>query len=148
LTNTGANKLFVSISPSASFTETDNCGGVVAPGASCAISVAFAPASSGSFTGGITLRDSAAQNPQNIAPPGTRRIPSATLAPASLSFGGQPVGTASATQTVTLSNAGNGPLTISGITASGDFSQTSNCGGSLAAGASCSINVAFTPTAS
>lgn len=49
------------------------------------------------------------------------------------------------TQTVTLSNAGAGPLSITSITASGDFTATNNCGSTLDAGASCSINVTFTP---
>src|SRR5204863_186911 len=35
----------------------------------------------------------------------------------------------------------------SSIAASGDFAQTNNCGASLNPGATCSINVTFTPTA-
>ncbi len=49
--------------------------------------------------------------------------------------------------TATLSNAGNAILAITGITASGDFSQTNNCGTSIAAGGSCTITVSFIPTA-
>ena len=49
---------------------------------------------------------------------------------------------------VTVSNTGNGAAAISSITASGDFAQTNTCGSSLAAGASCTVNVTFTPTAS
>ena len=148
LANAGAQKLYLSLSASAGFAETDNCGGVVAAGASCAISVTFAPASTGSFSGAITLRDNAPQNPQTVVLTGTGGVPSATLTPASVPFGGQPVGTTAPAQTVTLTNAGNGPLTISSITATGDFSQTSNCGGSLGAGASCSMSVTFTPATS
>jgi hypothetical protein len=74
-------------------------------------------------------------------------VPRAALSPQSLAFGDQPVGTTSAAQPVTLSNSGGAPLTINSITASGDFAQTTDCSSSLAAGASCTINVTFTPTA-
>jgi hypothetical protein len=74
----------------------------------------------------------------------------ATLAasPSSLTFGSQTVNTTSAPQTVTLSNTGAAPASVSSIAASGNFSQTNNCGGSIAANASCAVNVSFTPTAS
>ncbi len=44
-------------------------------------------------------------------------------------------------------NRSGGTLTISGITASGDVSQTNTCTATLAKGATCSITVAFSPTA-
>ena len=74
--------------------------------------------------------------------------PDASVSPLSLTFADQLVGTPSAAQSVTLSNAaGAGTLGISSIDATGDFSQTNDCGISLAAGTSCTINVVFTPTA-
>ena len=147
LTNTGAQKLYVSIATTAPFTETDDCGGAVAAGANCSLSIAFSPASTGGFTGAVTLRDNAPQSPQTISVSGTGGVPSVTLTPSTLSFDSQQVGTSSSAQTVKISNGGDGPLTISSIAATGDFSQTSNCAGSLAAGANCSINITFTPTA-
>ena len=48
---------------------------------------------------------------------------------------------------VTLSNTGTAPLSISGISTTGSFQQTNNCGTQLAAGANCSISVTFSPTA-
>lgn len=71
------------------------------------------------------------------------------FSPSSLSFSDQTVGTSSAAQTVTLTNAGDADLSIIGIQAAGDFGQTNNCPSSpstLAIGASCSINVSFVPT--
>jgi hypothetical protein len=67
--------------------------------------------------------------------------------PASLSFAGQVVGTSSTAQTVTVANTGDGALTISSIAGSADFAQANTCGSSVAAGASCTISVTFTPTA-
>jgi hypothetical protein len=69
----------------------------------------------------------------------------------SLAFGSQAVGATSAAQTVTLSNTGNGALSITGIALTGanpsDFAQSNNCGASVAAGGSCTISVTFTPAA-
>jgi hypothetical protein len=79
-------------------------------------------------------------------PTPTPGSPAAGVAPVSLTFGNQLVQTPSAQQTITLSNTGGAALTVSSIAASGDFSQANNCGGSVAAGASCAISVTFTPT--
>jgi hypothetical protein len=77
---------------------------------------------------------------------------SISLSPAALQFGTQVVGTSSVPQTVTLANTGDLPLNISGIAVTGtnaaDFGQTGTCGTGLAAGASCTISVIFTPTQS
>ena len=72
----------------------------------------------------------------------------ATVTPASLAFGNQVQGIASVAQTVTLKNTGIGTLTLTGfpITGSGDFSQTNNCVGSLAAGSSCALSIVYMPT--
>lgn len=72
---------------------------------------------------------------------------SVTLTPAALTFAAQAVQTASAAQTVTVQNTGSNALTIGSIVTAGDFSQSNNCGASLAAGSSCAIQVVFTPTA-
>ncbi|MGA3324750.1 MAG: SBBP repeat-containing protein [Terriglobia bacterium] len=69
------------------------------------------------------------------------------LASSPLAFSAQGVGTSSHAQTVTLTNTGSSTLTISGITASGDFSQTNTCPTTLSAGADCTISVTFTPVA-
>ena len=66
-----------------------------------------------------------------------------------LSFSPQLVGTASATQAETVTNNGSSAVAINstglaGINAA-DFSQTNNCGSSLAAGASCGLTVTFRP---
>jgi len=71
----------------------------------------------------------------------------AVFAPSTLTFAAQDVGTTSAAQTITLSNPGTAAFSISSLATTGEFSQTNTCGASLAAGASCTINVQFTPTA-
>src|SRR5208337_3294665 len=95
----------------------------------------------------VSITDNAAGSPQTISLTGTGQAPSVSLSPSSLAFGGQMVGTTSAPQSVTLANTGNGTLSITSISASGDFAETNTCGSSVAAGASCTISVTFTPTA-
>ena len=77
-------------------------------------------------------------------------LPVVELSPAQLNFGSVPLNT-SASQTITLTNNGTSLLNITSISTLGinssDFVQHNNCGASVAAGASCSINVVFTPSA-
>jgi hypothetical protein len=72
------------------------------------------------------------------------------VSPGALGFGAQSQGTTSAAQTAVLTNNDADPHTISSIQIAGgnagEFAQTSNCVGSLAPGASCSISVTFTPS--
>jgi hypothetical protein len=84
-----------------------------------------------------------------VFPSGTGS-PSATLStsPTSLTFASQAVNTSSSPQTVTVTNTGSAAASVSGITTTGDFSQTNTCGTSIAAGASCTVSVTFKPTAS
>jgi hypothetical protein len=49
---------------------------------------------------------------------------------------------------VTVSNTGSAAASVSGVSVTGDFGQTNTCGTSIAAGASCTVNVSFRPTAS
>ena len=73
--------------------------------------------------------------------------PALTITPTSLTFGVQLLNTTSSALNSTLTNTGQGPLTVTSISASGNFAQTNNCSTGLAAGASCTVNVTFTPTA-
>jgi hypothetical protein len=79
--------------------------------------------------------------------------PFVSFSPGSLTFPPQTVGTTSAPQTVTLTNTGTEPLSITSIMITGvnsaDFAQNNNCPNSsatLAPNASCSIKVTFTPS--
>src|SRR5207245_2881778 len=85
---------------------------------------------------------------------GTTASAALTLSPASLTYSSQLVATTSAAQTITVTSTGTAPLSISSIalsgTNAGDFGQTNNCptgSNTLAANASCTINVTFTPKA-
>ncbi len=71
---------------------------------------------------------------------------SVSFQPPSLTFGAQPLGTTSAAQPVIATNTGAVPLFL-GINISAQFLKTTNCPVRLAAGASCTVNVSFKPTA-
>jgi parallel beta-helix repeat protein len=71
-----------------------------------------------------------------------------SVAPASLTFASQALNTTSSAQTVTVNNTGTAAANLSVISTTGDFSETTTCGTSIAAGASCTVSVRFTPTAS
>ena len=67
--------------------------------------------------------------------------------PTALTFGPQVTGSTSAAQSVTVANPTSAAAAVSSITASGPFAQTNNCGSSIAANSSCTVNVTFSPTA-
>jgi Abnormal spindle-like microcephaly-assoc'd, ASPM-SPD-2-Hydin/Right handed beta helix region len=150
LTNGGTASLSItSISASANFAQTNNCGSSLAAGANCAINVTFTPTALGALTGTISITDNATGSPQTVSLGGTgiAATPAASLAPTTLNFGNQTIGTASPAQTMKLTNGGGATLHISSVATSGDYSQTNNCGSSLAIGANCTINVTFNPSA-
>src|SRR5208337_3933771 len=148
VTNTGTLALDISaLTISSGWTQTNNCLPSVAANASCTINVSFQPTTGGSQTGTLSLTDDAVGSPQTVSLSGTGLVPVVSLSATSLSFPGQTVLNPSAPQTLMISNTGNGALTPLTLTTTGDFSQTNNCAGSVAAGASCTISVTFTPSA-
>jgi hypothetical protein len=129
------------------FTTTNNCGSSVAAGASCSIFVTFNPSSPVAESATLTVNDDALGGPQTVTLNGIGAIQTTVVFPINLRFGLQNVGT-STTLPITLANAATTTMTIQSITAAPSvYTQTNNCGTSLAAGASCTINVKFTPTA-
>src|SRR5205823_6211427 len=162
LTNTGTAALTInSFAASGDFAATSTGASAcltspatLAAGANCSINVTFTPTTSGARTGTLSVTDNAGGSPQTVALSGNGTAPAVGLAPTSLGFGNQLLMTTSAPVTATLTNTGTAALTITSFAASGDFAATSTgasaCPTSpatLAAGANCSINVTFTPTA-
>ena len=80
----------------------------------------------------------------------TENVGSAPLvyaAQSSLTFAPVAVGTSYTPQTVTITNTGPATANVSGVSVTGDYSQTNNCS-SLATGSSCVVSVTFHPSAS
>lgn len=135
------------------FAQTNNCGASLSPGNSCTIDVTFTPNALSSFSANLTVATNAAGSPHTVALNGTgvNPAPGVALNPTSINFGNQQLAITSLPQTITLTNNGTAPLTINGLNITGtntsDFAQTSTCVSPLNAGASCTIDVTFTPSA-
>jgi phospholipase C len=148
LTNTGTGNLTVSnIQAVADFSQTNDCGSRVTPGATCSINITFTPTTSGPREGALYVETSDPASPEMLYLVGTGT--GVTYLPASLKFATQAVGTTSAAKpvTMTLTSHASSQLAIGTFTPSGDFAETNTCGTSLAPGTSCTIDVTFTPTA-
>jgi sugar lactone lactonase YvrE len=145
--NTGPKTLGISVTisgeASLQFSQSNNCADVP-PDASCAISVTFAPTSAGAQSASLNISAGAGgtQTVQLLGN-GTKL----SVSPTSLSFGNQIQGTPSSSQPVTVTTGNFGPISITSISiASAQYSQTNNCGSSIPANSSCTINVVFQPS--
>ena len=141
-----------SIVSSGNFSETNDCGASLSPGASCQVSVTFSPTTTGSQSGNITITDSTRISPLAIALSGTGvNGPFLTSYPSQQNYSPQAVGVSSSPAAIVIENTGNAALNVTGISIAGinssDFTQANNCGGPLAPVGTCTVNVKFTPTA-
>jgi hypothetical protein len=137
-----------SVAASGSYTETDNCTGVIlAAGKTCSISVTFDPTVNGSIPGAITVNDTAGGTPQVVTLTGTGLSP--LTFSANLTFPAVNVGSSDPSQNMTLTNNQKTAVTYTYST-SGDYSAVGNgsspCNGTLAASSKCTFAVTFTPT--
>ena len=156
LTNNLSTALTIGFSASGDYTAIGSgatpCGSSLAGKAKCTISVTFKPKSNGSINGAVTITYNSGFSPQEVALSGSGSGgPSSplTFSPASLTFTNQLVGTKSTGKTVTVTNSTVLSLSISKIAASGNFAAAGSgatpCGGSLAAGAKCTMDISFSP---
>ena len=147
LTNPGDVALIISsIAGDGDFTATNNCGSSLAVNASCRIDVTFSPIARGPRNGTITINDNAPGSPHIVNASGIGLAAVISFSSGGLQFGNQAAGTASAPQTVMLSNRGDVSAAIRSIEATDDFSQFNDCGSELRVNAACVITVVFTPT--
>jgi phospholipase C len=147
LSNVGSSAVSISqIMTVGNYSQTNTCGSSISAGGNCTIAVTFHPTNtSGTLAGNLAVYDSDVASPQRIRLVGRATAVKVVPTSRSLSFGNQSVGTTSAPQTVSVTNKSSAILTISVLPATGNFAQTNNCGASLAAGATCTISVTFTP---
>jgi hypothetical protein len=126
----------------------NSCASILAPKANCTLTLTFTPTALGTRSGMVTISDDGANSPQTIALSGSGAVPVA-VSPANLGFGSQALNTASLVRSIAVRNDNQTTsLNIAGISTTGDFSISgNNCGLPLAALASCTLNLTFTPTA-
>jgi hypothetical protein len=115
------------------------------PHKSCSMHLFFDPSTPLAETAVLSINDDATNSPQTVALSGTGSVTPILIYPILANFGNVPVGQ-TGTVPVILANASNKPLTIQQVTPTPSvYTQTNNCGASVAAGASCTVNVSFTP---
>jgi hypothetical protein len=147
---TGSAAAVSSIAATGDFSQTNTCGSSIAAGGSCTVSVTFAPTATGSRTGTLTVNAGGVTSAVSLSGTGTSSgggSATLTASPTSVAFGSEAVGSTTAAQKVTITNTGSAAATVSSVTAGAPFAQTNTCGTSIAAGASCTASVTFTPTA-
>lgn len=136
LTNDGAGPLTLSFlitgANAGDFAISNNgCGGSLAAGANCTVTLTFTPTTTGQRTASLSINDGSSNSPQQVrlfgvgtpttGPTGAK----VSLSNVLLNFGVQTVGQTSAFKTVTLTNTGDATLTGINISAGGIFAQTS-----------------------
>lgn len=148
VTNSGAANVTVnSVTASGNFGETDSCAGVVlAPAASCSITVTFTPTVIASISGAITINDTGIGSPHVAALSGNALVP-VTLT--TVTFGFTTVGTTSPSQNMVLTNNQSSSMNPA-ISVSGDYglvtAASNPCGATLAPNSTCNLAVTFSPT--
>lgn len=146
LANTGSADLVVSnVSSSPSqFIVAGLSSTTIAPGKQAAYAITFSPTAAQTYSGALSFTtNTAATSPVSLAGKGRNRV---SISPSSLDFGTEVVNTTSAPQTVTVTNIGGSNLVISGVTISPpQFAFTGPTATTLAAGASVTYAVSFTP---
>lgn len=148
LRNTGNAVLTFSIGVTGPFVLSGDCGLNLAPSAACNVVLTFTPTTVGEFPGSLSVVSN--------APGGSRAIaliarvqaaprPDVRVSAASVGFADQFVGSTSATQRLTLTNAGGVAATLSPMPVHPEFPISSQCGPTLAPQASCTADIAFRP---
>ena len=156
VSNTGASPManvgfqFTGSAASDFSVSSTTCGASLNNGSSCTAEVVFTPSVGGEVAATLTVSSSTA----GVAPASATLMGSLQYAsglnvsPTELDFAAVNPGQTSAAQTVTVTNGTGASISSMTATASSPFVVTQNgCTGSLGAGASCTVAVAYAPTA-
>ena len=157
VTNTGASALSIngfgmSGANISDYSQTNNCPPSLNGGGSCVVNVVVHAHFSVGYrraTANLNISDNAAGSPQLVGLSGTATQASIQISPTSINFGGQQAGTASSSQTITVTNTGAGNLSFTSIAMSSgaDFVIGANtCSGAQTPpGSSCTVQLSFSP---
>jgi hypothetical protein len=136
---------------------TSTCIGLpLLPNASCTVNERFTPSAVGVRQAALTFTDNASGSPQSVALTGTginspASGPALKFLPTSVTFPATTQGLASTPISVAITNTGTSPMHVSSISAAGnspaDFTNsTASCSNAtVAANASCTVSVTFSP---
>jgi len=137
----------------ADYTRSGSCSTAtpLAIGASCRVTLTFAPSALGARNAALTITSDASNGPATLTLSGTGvpiPVPLVSLVPAALDFGAQTLGGIYPARTVRLGNSGTADLAVAGVAITGaTFTTASSCPATLAPGAGCDIEIVFTPVA-
>jgi len=145
LANSGTAPLGIrNIDVDGDFTQTSDCDLFVDPGQSCSFSLTFTPLTPGPQSGSMTVETSTGVEVLDLT--GEAFIPAILeFSPESLAFADQPIGTVSDAEPVRVTNGGTVDLVVSAVRISEGFGVVDGCGGVLAGGAVCVLEVYFAP---
>lgn len=148
-----AGPLQVAISGPAFVVMNDSCtAAILAKGTACVVSIALRPTVPAVYAAMLTVSDPSSGSSMSTTMTGTGLSAAALAAsPGTIDFGSVAVAATSSAQTVTIRNTGGVPTGALSINKSGNqtaFPITANtCVAALAPAASCSLSIAFSPTA-
>ena len=135
------------------FSKTMTCSGTLLVNRSCTVSVTFSPGALGARSAVLVITDDASNSQQQV-PLSGKGVPQVALTPSSLTFISTTVSQTSAAKIIKVKNNLKTTLTFSGTpftftgTDPGDFGESATtCGGTLAAGQTCTVSITFTPIA-
>ena len=127
--------------------DAGDCTNTIEGNKGCFLLVSYTPESDGPYqTSFKLLSDNGGSEIVTV----TGTSVSLVVSPPKLTFPSTGLRASAADQTISLSNTGQAPASLSGIgivSGAAQFGQSNNCGKSLAAGASCDISVRYTPDA-
>jgi hypothetical protein len=135
------------------FQVKDNCS-TIAPNATCAVTVVFAPTKAGSLSATLTFQNGA--NPSTSIPiplsGGAAAAQGFVAGNSSAYFGNLNIGATSSSKSIVVTNSGPVPLALPALTVAGinpgEFTVTPDAScASVPARGTCNINISFTPKA-
>jgi hypothetical protein len=121
-----------------SFAQTNNCPATLAVNASCNFTVTAAPTQTGSNTATLTVSTAGGSGALNTSVTGTAGNPTNNALVLSDTQFYVPSG---GSTVLTLTNSGTSSFAFAEINPSTGFSQTNTCGTTLAAGATCNVQI-------
>jgi hypothetical protein len=129
------------------------CGVALAAATTCTINIVFSPTQTGAAAGTATITASVgvSGSPVTLSGTGVAAVLTASVSPSPLAFGNWATGTTSNARSVTVTNTGNVALAGGTFTVGGGTPEPfavaggGTCGPTLAVGATCTVNVTFTP---
>ena len=141
--------LGVSVSGSGFSLSNNSCPSVLLAGSDCAFDVSFQPPAPGDSTGAITIASNTASGIEPYTVLGTGIAPATaalTLSDKFLLYPSRNLSTVSEAETFSITNTGSAALTSLLLTpGTSEFQASHNCPVMLAANATCTASVTFTP---